>query len=62
MEFFTWLDQSSLAMSIKESAVLYNIPLVLHAVGMAALVGLSTAVYLRILGVASALPLAPMER
>ncbi|MSO82439.1 MAG: hypothetical protein EXQ53_03970 [Acidobacteria bacterium] len=34
----------------------------LHAVGMAVLVGLSTAVYLRILGVAARLPLAPMEQ
>ena len=62
MEFFVWLEHSSVAISIKESAVLYELPLVLHAIGMAALVGLSTAVYLRILGVASRLPLAPMEQ
>ena len=61
MEFFRWLQDSGVAVSIKESAVLYEIPLVLHAIGMATLVGLSTAVYLRILGFASSLPLAPME-
>jgi hypothetical protein len=62
MEFLRWLQDSGFAVSIKESAVLYEIPLVLHAIGMAALVGFSTAVYLRILGFASRLPLAPMEQ
>ena len=62
MQFLGWLEHSGFAMAVKESAVLYEIPLVLHAIGMAALVGLSTAVYLRILGLASDLPLAPMEQ
>jgi len=62
MAFLTWLEHSGFAMTVKQSAVLYEIPLVLHAIGMAILVGLSTAVYLRILGVASSVPLAPLER
>jgi hypothetical protein len=62
MEFLAWLEHSGFAMTVKQSAVLYEIPLVLHAIGMAALVGLSTAVYLRILGFGSSLPLAPMEQ
>jgi hypothetical protein len=62
MELLTWLEHSGLAMTVKQSAVLYELPLVLHAIGMAILVGLSTAVYLRILGVASSVPLAPLER
>lgn len=62
MEFLAWLEHSDLAVSIKESAFLYNMPLVLHALGMGALVGLSAAVYLRLLGVAPRLPLAPMAQ
>jgi len=62
MQFLVWLEHSGFATTVKESAVLYEIPLVLHAIGMAALVGLSTAVYLRILGFGSSLPLAPMEQ
>jgi hypothetical protein len=62
MEFFTWLEHSGFAVTIKESAALYELPLVLHAIGMAILVGLSVAVYLRILGVAPHVPLGPMEK
>ena len=61
MELLTALEQSGFAVTIKENAVLYELPLVLHAIGMGVLVGLSTAVYLRILGFASTLPLAPMK-
>jgi hypothetical protein len=62
MEFFTWLEHSGFAVTIKENAALYELPLVLHAIGMAALVGFSSAVYLRILGVAPSIPLGPMEK
>jgi hypothetical protein len=61
MQFLVWLEHSGFAMTVKQSSVLYEIPLVLHAIGMAILVGLSAAVYLRILGFASSLPLGPME-
>jgi len=62
MEVFTWLEHSGFAVTIKENAALYEFPLVLHAIGMAALVGFSSAVYLRILGVAPGIPLGPMEK
>jgi hypothetical protein len=62
VEYLNWLEHSSVAMTIKQNAVLYELPLVLHAIGMALLVGFSTAVYLRILGCATSLPLAPMEQ
>jgi hypothetical protein len=62
MECLTWLEHSGFAMTIKQSTVLYELPLVLHAIGMAILVGFSTAVYVRILGLASSVPLAPLER
>jgi len=64
MEFFSWLENSGFATWVREGAFLwaYDIFLTCHAVGMAALVGLSAAVDLRILGVAPRLPLGPMER
>jgi len=62
MEFLYAIEHSNLAVAVKESAVLYDIPLVLHGLGMGILVGLSAAICLRILGVASELPLAPLEQ
>ncbi len=62
MEFLYALEHSHLAVAVKQSAVLYDIPLVLHGLGMGILVGLSAAICLRILGVASELPLAPLEQ
>jgi len=62
MELLRQLEHSGIAMMIKQSTVLYEIPLVLHAVGMALLVGFSTGLYLRILGFAPSLPLRPMEQ
>lgn len=65
MEFFAWLENSGLAMWIKTSESIWPYDLLClssHAIGMAALVGLSSAVALRILGFAPSLPLAPMER
>lgn len=64
MEFFVWLGNSSFATWIREGGYLwaYDVFLTSHAVGMAALVGFSAAVYLRILGFAPGLPLAPMEK
>lgn len=65
MEFFAWLEGSALPMWIKESGSIWPYDIFgisLHAVGMGILVGLSSAVALRILGFASSLPLAPMEK
>jgi len=62
MDLLRQLEHSGLAMLIKQDTALYEIPLVLHAVGMALLVGFSTGLYLRILGFAPSLPLRPMEQ
>ena len=64
MEFFTWLENSSFAMWVREGGFLwaYDLFLTSHAIGMAIVVGLSAAVALRILGFASRLPLAPMVK
>ncbi len=64
MEFLMWLENSSFAVWERESLSLFAYPffLVLHTIGLAFLVGVSAGICLRILGVASRLPLAPMER
>jgi hypothetical protein len=58
------LEQSGLATWIRESGVLYGYPLILflHTLGLSTVVGLSAAIDLRLLGVASAIPLASLER
>ena len=58
------IDQSGVATWIRESGVLYGYPLILflHTLGLSTLVGLSSAINLRLLGVASAIPLASLER
>ena len=58
------IEQSGVATWIRESGVLYGYPLVLflHTFGLSTLVGLSSAVNLRLLGVASSIPLASLER
>jgi hypothetical protein len=64
MPFFDWLEQSTLSMWIKESLSLWPYDILClstHAVGMAVLVGFSSAVALRVLGVAPGVPLAPMK-
>ena len=63
MAFFDWLEHSGLPMWIKESASLWPYDILClsaHAIGMAVLVGFSTAIALRVLGVAPDVPLAPM--
>jgi hypothetical protein len=58
------IDQSSVAIWIRESGVLYGYPLILflHTLGLSTLVGLSSAINLRLLGVASGIPLASLDR
>jgi hypothetical protein len=58
------IEQSGVATWIRESGVLYGYPLVLflHTFGLSTLVGLNSAINLRLLGVASAIPLASLER
>jgi hypothetical protein len=58
------IEQSSVAIWIRESGVLYGYPLILflHTLGLSTLVGLSSAINLRLLGVASRIPLASLDR
>lgn len=53
--FFTWVREAPTVLA-------YPTVLAFHALGMAFLVGLSTMIALRILGFASGLPLAPLEK
>ena len=67
MDFFAWLDwieRTGFSTWLRESPSLLAFPsvIVLHTVGLAFLVGTNVAVDLRILGFASRIPLAPMER
>jgi hypothetical protein len=64
MDFAQMLQQTALARWIGESGSLWGYPtiLFLHTFGLTALAGLSAAISLRILGLAPALPLAPMVR
>ena len=60
----TQLEQSGLATWIRESGVLYGYPLILflHTLGLSTVVGVSTAIDLRLLGVASRIPLSSLDR
>ncbi len=62
MEFLAWLEASALATWIRESGSLFAYPLIttLHTVGLSILVGVNAVIDLRLLGVAPALPLAPL--
>jgi hypothetical protein len=58
------IEQSGIATWIRESGVLHGYPLILflHTLGLSTLVGLSSAINLRLLGVASGIPLASLDR
>jgi hypothetical protein len=58
------IEQSGVATWIRESGVLYGYPLILflHTFGLSTLVGLSSAIDLRLLGFASRIPLASLDR
>jgi hypothetical protein len=60
----TQLEQSGLATWIRESGVLYGYPLILflHTLGLSTVVGISTAIDLRLLGIASNIPLASLDK
>jgi hypothetical protein len=55
LAFFTWVRESS-------SVLAYPTVLAFHAFGMALLVGLSLMIALRVMGFASGVPLAPMDK
>jgi hypothetical protein len=58
------LEQTGFATWIRESGVLYGYPLILflHTLGLSTLVGLSSAIDLRLLGVGRGIPLQALER
>jgi hypothetical protein len=62
--FLAWVESTTLSRWVVESPSIFAFPgiLVLHAIGMGFAVGISAALNLRILGVASRVPLAEMRR
>ena len=60
--FFTWVEDGALSTFLRESIAPFVFPgmLVLHAIGMALLVGTHAALALRILGLAPRVPLSAM--
>ena len=64
MPFLDWLQNTQLATWISQSDSVWVYPSVLsmHTIGLGVLVGISAAVDLRVLGFASRVPLAPLER
>jgi hypothetical protein len=62
MSIVTAIDQSALANVVRDTIWVYPLMLTLHAIGLAFAAGVSVAMDLRVLGVASALPLQPMAR
>ncbi len=58
------LEQTGLATWIRESGVLYAYPLILflHTLGLGTLVGLNSAIDLRLLGVGANIPLPSLEK
>jgi hypothetical protein len=64
MEFLTWLQETGMAVWVRESASLLAYPtiLLLHTIGLAIVVGISAGINLRILGFAPAIPLAPLAQ
>ena len=64
MEFISQLQHSALMDWVRESGSLLGYPtiLFLHTLGLATVAGLNGAIDLRLLGVASRIPLAPLTR
>src|SRR3989338_806812 len=64
MGFLESLQNSGFATWVRESPSLlaYQLYITLHTIGLGMIVGVSVGVCLRVLGVTSALPLAPMEK
>jgi hypothetical protein len=64
MEFLSWIEHSAFSVWVRESPSLFAYAgiLFLHTVGLAIVVGISVMIDLRLLGVASDLPIAPLER
>jgi DMSO reductase anchor subunit len=61
MEILQALESSGFSMWVKESSTAYVAVLAFHTIGLAFLVGISSATAMRILGVARSIPLEPMQ-
>lgn len=63
MDFFAWLEVSAVATWVREAPTIwaYATTLTLHTFGMGVLVGASTVLSLRLLGVGGTFSLAPMR-
>src|SRR3982751_998355 len=64
MTILEWIESSWLSTLIRDSSNVFIYPSILafHTIGLAFLVGMSTAISLRVLGVAPNLPIAPLRR
>jgi hypothetical protein len=64
MDVLFWLENTSLSVAVREAESLwgYGGLLIIHGMGMAVAVGLSTMIGLRLLGVSQAIPLAPLQK
>jgi hypothetical protein len=64
MEFLKFLEETALATFIRESSSYLGFPtfLFLHTLGLSIVVGANTVVAIRVLGVASSIPLRPLVR
>jgi hypothetical protein len=62
--FLEWLEQTSVSTTLRDSPNIFLYPTILafHTLGLAFFVGISSAIALRILGVAPSLPLAPFRK
>jgi hypothetical protein len=62
--FLQWLENTWVSTTLRDSPNIFLYPTVLafHTIGLAFLVGISSAISLRILGVAPGVPLAPLKK
>ena len=62
--FFTWLEATAFSVWMRESPSVFAFPLILavHTIGLGFIAGISVALDLRILGIASRIPLAEFRR
>jgi hypothetical protein len=63
MDLFTWLEGSSLSVWVREAPTIWAFATIitLHTFGMGVLVGASTVLNLRLLGVARTIPIGPLS-
>src|SRR5262245_26605580 len=64
MDFLRYIEESGFSQWVVGSSSVFAFPtvLLLHTIGMGVVVGINAGIDLRILGLAPALPLAPLEK